>query len=316
MKINIMRQVKFLAILLILCACQPVLTPLTSLETPSKTSLRPTPIVLPSSTPENPTLTPALASPSPTDTPPAKMEETMEVPSLRITILYNNIGYDSSLETAWGFSALVERNGETLLFDTGGDGGILLRNMTALGVDPSGIQSIVLSHIHGDHIGGLNALLNTGIQPTIYVPPSFPTDYKNSLKQFSSIVEVEPGQTIMEGMLSTGEMGTSIPEQALIICTTKGMVIVAGCAHPGIDLLVDRAITLVGDPVYLVMGGFHLGSASNSRITSILEAFRRMGVQKVAPSHCTGETAIDMFRHEYGDDFIESGVGFTIVIEP
>jgi len=194
----------------------------------------------------------------------------MEKPSLTITILYNNVGYDPSLETAWGFAALVERNGETLLFDTGGDGAILMRNMNTLGVDPGQIQSVVLSHIHGDHIGGLNALLNTGIMPTIYIPPSFPTNYKNSLKQSTSIIEVEPGQSIMEGTLTTGEMGTNILEQALIIRTTKGMVIITGCAHPGVDQLVDRAVTLVGDPVYLVMGGFHLGSASNARQASEL----------------------------------------------
>jgi len=239
----------------------------------------------------------------------------MEHPSLTITILYNNIGYDRSLETAWGFSALVERDGQVLLFDTGGDGAILMRNMAALGVDPGRIQTIVLSHIHEDHIGGLNAVLNTGLQTTIYIPPSFPASFKNSFKQSASLIEVMPGQTITDGVLTTGEMGTSIPEQALIIRTTKGMVIVTGCAHPGVANLVDRAITLVGDPVYLVMGGFHLGGASNAQITSILEAFRRMDVQKVAPSHCTGDTAINMFKEEYGDNFIESGVGSVIIIE-
>jgi 7,8-dihydropterin-6-yl-methyl-4-(beta-D-ribofuranosyl)aminobenzene 5'-phosphate synthase len=240
----------------------------------------------------------------------------MEKLTLKITILFNNVGYDPSLETSWGFSALIERNGETLLFDTGGDGAILMRNMETLGVDPRQIQSVVLSHIHGDHVGGLNALLNTGIQPTIFIPPSFPTNYKNSLKQSSSIVEVEPGQSIMEGILTTGEMGTNILEQALIITTTKGMVIITGCAHPGIVQMVDQAINLTGDPVYLVIGGCHLGDASRNRIASILDEFRRVGVQKVAPSHCTGDQAIQMFREAYGSDFIESGVGSVIVVGP
>ena len=308
-----MRRVTTLILFLILCACQPTTTLISPSEIPSTVGVIPTDTTPPTEAPENPT--PIPITPSPMDIPPTETEMTMEKPSLTITILYNNVGYDPSLETAWGFAALVERNGETLLFDTGGDGAILMRNMNTLGIDPGQIQSVVLSHIHGDHIGGLNALLNTGIQPTIYIPPSFPTNYKNSLKQSTSIIEVEPGQSIMEGILTTGEMGTNILEQALIIRTTKGMVIITGCAHPGVDQLVDRAVTLVGDPVYLVMGGFHLGSASNARITSILEAFRRMDVQKVAPSHCTGDIAIHMFREEYGEDFIESGVGCVIIIE-
>jgi 7,8-dihydropterin-6-yl-methyl-4-(beta-D-ribofuranosyl)aminobenzene 5'-phosphate synthase len=311
-----MKRATILILLLILCACQPTTTHSISSQVTSTGVEGIDSTTSPSDTPEDPTLTPNPTLASPTDTLPTETKTTMEKPSPTITILYNNVGHDPSLETAWGFSALVERNGETLLFDTGGDGAILMRNMSALGIDPGQIQSVVLSHIHGDHTEGLNAILNKGLQPTIYIPPSFPTNYKDSLKQIVPIIEVEPGQTIMEGILTTGEMGTSIPEQALIIRTTKGMVIITGCAHPGIVNLVDRAIQLVGDPVYLVMGGFHLGSASNTQITSILEQFRRLGVQKVAPSHCTGDVAIRMFREEYGDDFIESGVGCVIVIGP
>jgi 7,8-dihydropterin-6-yl-methyl-4-(beta-D-ribofuranosyl)aminobenzene 5'-phosphate synthase len=235
---------------------------------------------------------------------------------LIITDLYDNIEYDSRLETAWGFAALIERGEQRLLFDTGGDGSVLLRNMSTLGIDPSLIEYIVLSHYHGDHTGGLDALLEMGAQPMVYILPSFPANLKNAARQNATPVEVEPGQPILEGILSTGELGVRIPEQALIVRTTKGMVIITGCAHPGIVRMVDKAIRLVGGPVYLVMGGFHLGDASEASITSILDELRAMGVQKVAPSHCTGDRAIDMFREEYEDDFIESGVGRVIVIEP
>jgi 7,8-dihydropterin-6-yl-methyl-4-(beta-D-ribofuranosyl)aminobenzene 5'-phosphate synthase len=311
-----MRRTTTLTLLLILCACQPTATHSIPSQVPSTDVTGIASPISPTNTPENPTPTSNPTLTSPTDTPMVETETSMEKSSLTITILYNNVGYDPALETSWGFAAFLERNGETLLFDTGGDGAILMRNIAALNVDPVRIQGVVLSHIHEDHVGGLKALLNTGIQPTIYIPPSFPTNYKNSLKQIAPIIEVEPGQTIMEGILTTGELGTSIPEQALIVRTTKGMVIITGCAHPGIVQMVEHAIGLTGDPVYLVTGGFHLGSASNTQITSILEAFRRMGVQKVAPSHCTGDKAIRMFREEFGDDFIESGVGCVIIIEP
>jgi 7,8-dihydropterin-6-yl-methyl-4-(beta-D-ribofuranosyl)aminobenzene 5'-phosphate synthase len=93
------------------------------------------------------------------------------------------------------------------------------------------------------------------------------------------------------------------------------MVIITGCAHPGIVQMVEQAIRLTGDPVYLVVGGFHLGQTSQSRITGIVESFKEMGVEKVAPSHCTGNQAIEMFREAYGDAFIDAGAGCVILIE-
>jgi 7,8-dihydropterin-6-yl-methyl-4-(beta-D-ribofuranosyl)aminobenzene 5'-phosphate synthase len=235
---------------------------------------------------------------------------------LTITVLYDNIAHDPRLETAWGFSAWIEQGEHQVLFDTGGDGSILMENFSALGFDPGLIHHVFLSHIHGDHTGGLDALLNTGISPTLYIPPSFPRSFKNTYSQQTALVEVSPGYMITEGLFSTGALGVSIAEHALIVRTPKGMVIITGCAHPGIVQIVQQAINLTGDPVYLVMGGFHLGQASRSRISSILESFNQMGVEKVAPSHCTGDLAIEMFREAYGEDFLQSGAGKIIIVQP
>jgi 7,8-dihydropterin-6-yl-methyl-4-(beta-D-ribofuranosyl)aminobenzene 5'-phosphate synthase len=89
-----------------------------------------------------------------------------------------------------------------------------------------------------------------------------------------------------------------------------------GCAHPGIVQIVERAQELFGGPIHLVMGGFHLGNKSVAQIDAIVAAFRSLGVERVAPSHCTGDLAIEKFRQEYGEDFIQAGVGRVIVIEP
>jgi 7,8-dihydropterin-6-yl-methyl-4-(beta-D-ribofuranosyl)aminobenzene 5'-phosphate synthase len=72
---------------------------------------------------------------------------------------------------------------------------------------------------------------------------------------------------------------------------------------------------LTGDPVYLVLGGFHLGNKSETEISAILADFRRLGVQKVAPCHCTGERAIAMFSAEYGQAFVQAGVGTVITLD-
>jgi 7,8-dihydropterin-6-yl-methyl-4-(beta-D-ribofuranosyl)aminobenzene 5'-phosphate synthase len=241
---------------------------------------------------------------------------TMKIPAdvLRITIVYDNNPFDARLKRAWGLSVLVEYRGQTLLFDTGGDGRILLENMRVLGIDPARIQSIVISHAHGDHTGGLSALLDGGNQPSVYLLPSFADTYKHQLGLVTQVNEVTSGQAIADDILTTGEIGGNIPEQALVIRTEEGLVVITGCSHPGIVRIIERAMELTGDPVYLVLGGFHLGNESENGLFAILADFRRLGVQKVAPCHCTGERAIAMFAEKYGQAFIQAGVGTVITL--
>jgi 7,8-dihydropterin-6-yl-methyl-4-(beta-D-ribofuranosyl)aminobenzene 5'-phosphate synthase len=97
-----------------------------------------------------------------------------------------------------------------------------------------------------------------------------------------------------------------------MVRTDEGLVVVTGCAHPGIVEIVRRAKALSGDPFYLVLGGFHLGGKSRREMEGILSEFRRLGVRKVAPCHCTGEQAIRMFRQEYGEDYLQAGAGRVI----
>ena len=234
---------------------------------------------------------------------------------LTITVLYDNNPFDERLNTAWGFAALVEYQDQTLLFDTGGDGPTLLGNMNTLEIDPTRIQIIVLSHAHGDHTGGLGAIIDSSKNPTVYLLPSFSSSFKRKLGETTSIVEVTPDQRLAEGIFTTGEMGVDIPEQSLVVQTDRGLVIITGCAHPGIEKIVKQVQENFGEPVYLVMGGFHLGSKSEKEIEAILTEFRNLGIERVAPSHCTGDLARRMFASEYGQDYIQVGVGKVIEID-
>ena len=234
------------------------------------------------------------------------------VGGLKTTIVFDNNPYDRRLTTAWGFSALIEHYGHTLLFDTGGDGQILLQNMRTLGIDPVQLESVTLSHAHGDHTGGLEAVLGIGVQPTVYLLPSFSDSYKRQIEQKTIMVEVVPWQQLAEGVFTTGEMGHRIPEQSLVVHTKRGLVIITGCAHPGIVGIVKKVQEQFNEPIYLVMGGFHLGSKSKTEINAILTDFRHLGVERVAPCHCTGEAALIMFEAEYEQDFIQAGAGRVI----
>jgi len=235
---------------------------------------------------------------------------------LIITVVYDNNSYDPRLKTEWGFAALVEYRGHTILFDTGGNGLTLLNNMNLMEIDPTRIESVILSHAHGDHVGGLDGLLAQGTHPTLYLIPSFSEDFKRRAAKLVTVVEVVPGQTITAEMFTTGEMRRGVPEQALVIKTNQGLVVVTGCAHPGVVQMVEQAINLFGGQVHLVLGGYHLRSKSTSELEALIVEFRRLGVEKVAPCHCTGDQAIQMFSDEYGNDFIQAGVGRVVIVEP
>ena len=232
---------------------------------------------------------------------------------MRFATVYDNTSLYPRLVSRWGFSCLV---GSDLLFDTGGDSDTLLSNMAKMGIEPAEIKTVVLSHAHGDHTGGLGGLLGTGIRPTVYLPRSFPTHFKTDVHSLTTLVQVRGPVEIRPGIHSTGEVGRGIVEQALAVETGDGLVVVTGCAHPGVVEMVRRAKESVGGKVYLVMGGFHLGGTSQRRVKAIIADFRKLGVQRVAPCHCTGDRAIRVFAEKYGRDFIENGVGMVLDIGP
>jgi 7,8-dihydropterin-6-yl-methyl-4-(beta-D-ribofuranosyl)aminobenzene 5'-phosphate synthase len=234
---------------------------------------------------------------------------------ITITVVYDNYPYQAGLGTAWGFAALVEYKDTLLLFDTGGSGPLLLSNLTALGYKPGDIGIVVLSHEHNDHTGGLQSLLSAGADPVIYIPPSFSNSFKNQYQNQFQLIEGRPGMKIAERIYTIGEMPGPPPEQALVIDTTQGLVVITGCAHPGVDKMILEAKRQYKEDIYLVLGGFHLGSASDSRVNAIIKEFQRLGVKYAAPCHCTGDRAIGMFRNAFGKDFLPVGVGAVIEIE-
>jgi len=234
---------------------------------------------------------------------------------MNLTVVYDNNAYDPRLTTSWGFGCLITYGPHTILFDTGGDGKILMSNMQKLGLDPRTIDVVVLSHIHGDHTGGLGSILALGTRPTVYVPHSFPESFKAQVRQQADLHEVSGAEEIYKGVYTTGEMMGNPREQALALETAKGLVVITGCAHPGVDTLVRAAREITGGDVCLVLGGFHLGSAGTPKVRRIISDLREMGVEKVAPCHCTGARATAEFAARYGDDFMRCGVGFRWSVE-
>lgn len=237
------------------------------------------------------------------------------VNDLTIKVVYDNNPYADGLGTAWGFACVIIGADKTILFDTGGDGTLLLNNMKKLAIEPNSIDVVVLSHIHGDHTGGLASFLDRNPKPEVYVPISFPRKFKDNVRTYGAkVVEVTEPLKICEGVYSCGQLGTFIKEQSLVIQTKKGLIVVTGCAHPGIVKIVHAARDLVKDDILLVMGGFHLEWATKAKIEKIISAFKQLHVEYVGPCHCTGNKARSLFQKHFGNNYLNVGTGRVITM--
>ena len=186
-------------------------------------------------------------------------------PNVTITVVYDNNPYKEGLETAWGFSCVVTGTEKTILFDTGGDGRLLLGNMSKMDVDVNGIEAVVLSHIHNDHTGDLEDFLARNPRVKVYVPELFPKSLKKrAAGRGAKVVEVGKQVQVCNDVYSTGQMVSFIKEQVLILRTPKGLIVITGCAHPGIVEMVKAAKESLEAPVLLIVGGFHLKAAGEA----------------------------------------------------
>jgi len=231
----------------------------------------------------------------------------------RFTILYDNNPFNGSCTAEWGFSCLVELGNETILFDTGGDPEVFARNAEAMGVDLAEIDHLVLSHEHWDHIAGLGVVLEAGGDLTVYMPRSFPYHLKSRVRDSeATLVETWNATLICPGVATTRVLEAEPDEQALMVNTGGGLVLIMGCSHPGVQNLVRAAEEATGLEVRLVFGGFHLGDASRATLDGLVAELKGLGVERAAPTHCSGDLARLAFREGYGEDYLEMGVGWRM----
>jgi len=211
---------------------------------------------------------------------------------MKITIVYDNEVKKVALRADWGFSALIETGKDPpILFDTGADSSILLHNMNELGIDPKDIATIVISHAHGDHTGGLIDILKANKDAELYIPVSFHTNVIGR-----KITVVKEAIQIAEDVFSTGELEGV--EQSLALRVDKGIFVVAGCSHPGVGNILKAAARF--GKVYGIAGGFHG-----------FRDFKILGeLSLIYPCHCTQHKK--KIKELFEDKVVECGAGLVI----
>src|SRR5689334_23016654 len=243
------------------------------------------------------------------------------------------------MQKDWGYSAFIEYAGKRILFDTGNNPDILAQNAKAKGIDLSKLDFVVMSHRHGDHMGGLAYLLKVNPSVRIYAPkegfgvygadlpstfyrkdPSLPSEQRYydgippEIMRFGSAwpganfqlvdkeTEIVPDIHLIA--LVSDKPGTlELRELSLALNTPEGMVIVVGCSHPGVDKIVAAAAT-INPRIHVIAGGLHLVVTSDADIEKI--------VASLHPVYCTGVPAFAVLRKAFGDRYMYAGLGTTL----
>jgi metal-dependent hydrolase (beta-lactamase superfamily II) len=253
---------------------------------------------------------------------------------------------DSSFTGEAGVSYLIKTDEATILFDVGcntkdEDPSPLLRNMARLGIRPEEIDMIVISHNHGDHVGGdkwaeNNTFSLTRCQSPLKQVPVY-TPVEMTYPGLNPVYTPLPAR-IARGVATIGVIHNpvlfaDIGEQALAVnVENKGIVIISGCGHQSIEKILQRSDILFDEPIYGVLGGFHYPLEVERNISRIhkyvvvgklpwesltveeiranCELLKARKIKLVGLSaHDSSDGSITIFRQEFPDGFADIRVG-------
>jgi 7,8-dihydropterin-6-yl-methyl-4-(beta-D-ribofuranosyl)aminobenzene 5'-phosphate synthase len=256
--------------------------------------------------------------------------------------LYNNSGRDSgSAIPDWGYSVFIGYSGKTILFDGGFSAEILKHNAEALGVDLRKVHVAVVSHSHEDHTTGIDYLLSVNKSVKLYLPSDMGDTAESSRKfkqgyryQYDNIEFVGRNREILPGitLVATTSALTGVfskyppnekdpelwglPEISLALNLDDGRkILFVGCSHTGVENIVRAVKDSLHSDVALLIGGFHLLPYSAEATTAIAELLMdSLGVERIAPAHCTGAVADSIFLNRYPNKYVYAGLGTKVIL--
>lgn len=235
---------------------------------------------------------------------------------------------------------MVEIDGVRTLFDTGNRPETVLNNLREMKMDLAGVPNVILTHHHRDHTGGLVTLrrdvmrrdpkaISTAMGGKGILLPRMPAndfvlmkgEYEATgakLREIDKPTEIAPGAWLTGPVprvhnernwsgstrvrMDGAEAEDTLPEdQALVIDTAQGLVVVSGCGHAGIVNTLTYARKVVREaPVHAVIGGFHLFDANEEKLAWTAKQLAPLGIQYFLAAHCTGVESTMRLRQLMG----------------
>ena len=271
----------------------------------------------------------------------------------RITVLADDSVTARAARGEHGLCFHIETGDRHILFDTG-QGLVLADNARALGIDLGAVDTLVLSHGHYDHTGGLPTVLAAARSPvTVHLHPDALHPKFNGTRSIGippaarraldapnvRLVSSRDPAEVAPGLFRTGEIPRPHPEespaevfhldpdgrkidpllddQSLYFDTPHGTVVLLGCAHSGVIHILEHIQSLTCHrPIHAVIGGMHLGAASPERMRWFLDQLRPLALRLLAPMHCTGPKATAALWNAFPDASRPGGAGAAFEFNP
>jgi len=273
--------------------------------------------------------------------------------SVQIAILVDDTTSCDSVRAEHGLSVLLSGPGRKVLFDAASRGDTLLANAAAMGVDLGEIDSVVLSHGHYDHTGGLAAAAAGRSGLKIYAHPSAwrrrwveqpgkplkevscPHSLEGLVQRSAAFHPVDGPQKLEDWLVLSGPVGGPKHGREVFVVSRgsemvvdgfedeifcllrgeRGWAVMTGCCHRGLKNTLRSARFLSrGEPIVAVFGGLHLKSANHEDLQTAAEALADAGRPEVYPCHCTGDGAVKFLAEKMPGKVHPLNAGKRVVI--
>ena len=274
----------------------------------------------------------------------------------KITFIYGDREAEvKGCQRAWGMTTLIEFDGLRILFNFGGDPEIFKHNLDVLSIDVADIDVVVVSHRHWEMVEGIGVILSVNQDVPVFVPDDLFEDYasfithdvggytwqpgwEKNLRAMSDYFWITPNILLMKLKSTPGRGGPrGIEEIHIVLLTEDGLVIAQGCGHPEILDIMDETVSYTGEErLSLIFGGTRLlrpgkivrlpGKSGTMEVPShgytdgevleIAKELKKAGVQKIIPTHCTGEHMEQIFKEVFGEGYIYQRLGTVVSISP
>lgn len=272
---------------------------------------------------------------------------------MKLTVLMNNTSDNDIYISEHGLAFAIEYEGHKYLFDVGSTNNTF-KNINALNINLESFIHLILSHGHYDHVNGIkgirgfsknlkiyhgngfwNKKYSLNESELIYKGPSYEKEYLQSLgsvtKIDSPISEINPNTYLVTDfkrdkkyeridpkfkVVNDNNLTSDLFNDEIVLClkTTKGLVVIVGCAHPGIVNIVTSIKEYFKADIHAVIGGFHLNHLEETYIEDVVDKLAEQ-VHMVIPLHCSGDKAQVLFQTRFGNRYKAISLGQSIQID-